>query len=80
MTTFAEELAVELLHRDGIKAVWELHRVASNAHRAGHKDVATGLLQVADAAEAICCRDRYPSAALTRHRRRRGGGATPQGH
>jgi hypothetical protein len=66
MMTFAEQVAVELLRRDGLKAVWELHVVASNAHRAGQQDVATGLLQVADAAEAICSRNRDCGEALQR--------------
>jgi aspartate aminotransferase-like enzyme len=49
--TFAEKLAVRLLAREGISAVWQLHVAAATAYRDGYKRAAETVLEIADAAE-----------------------------
>jgi hypothetical protein len=49
--TPAEIIALSLLARDGIVAIWGLHLSAAGAYRDGHKAVATGIIEIADAAE-----------------------------
>jgi len=49
--TFAEKLAVRLLAREGISAVWQLHVAAATAYRDGYKRAAETALEIADAAE-----------------------------
>ena len=49
--TPAEVTAWTLLDRDGIAAIWMLHLSAAAAYRAGHKAVAVGIIEIADAAE-----------------------------
>jgi hypothetical protein len=49
--TFAEKLAVRLLARDGISAVWQLHLAAATAYRDGYKRAAETVLEIANAAE-----------------------------
>jgi hypothetical protein len=73
MSTLAEQVAVELLRDDGIEVVWELHLIATDAHRRGHYEAANGLMEVAGAAEEICFRaieklDRDREPAASRHR------------
>jgi hypothetical protein len=47
----AETVALELLARDGIGAIGQLHIVASDAFRAGYPRAAQVLLDIAEAAE-----------------------------
>ena len=49
--TFTESLAVRLLARDGIAAIWQLHVAAAAAYRDGYQRAAETVLQIADAAE-----------------------------
>ena len=49
--TFTESLAVRLLARDGIAAIWMLHLSAAKAYRDGHKLAAAGIIEIAEAAE-----------------------------
>jgi hypothetical protein len=49
--TPAEIIALSLLARDGIAASWGLHQSAALAYRGGHKAVAAGVIEIADAAE-----------------------------
>jgi hypothetical protein len=51
LPTFTEKLAVRLLARDGIGAIWQLHVAAAAAYRDGYKRAADTVLQIADAAE-----------------------------
>jgi hypothetical protein len=51
MSTFVENIALELLARDGVPAVWQLHLAAAKAHRDGFTRAADALLQIADAVE-----------------------------
>ena len=48
---FAEKLAVKLLARDGISAVWQLHVAAAAAYADGHGRAAETVLEIAEAAE-----------------------------
>jgi hypothetical protein len=49
--TRAENLALTLLARDGIAAIWTLHLSAAAADREGHKAMAAGIIEIAEAAE-----------------------------
>jgi hypothetical protein len=49
--TPAEIIALSLLARDGIAAIWQLHLSAALAYRDGQKAAATGIIEIADAAE-----------------------------
>jgi aspartate aminotransferase-like enzyme len=51
VSTFAEQLAVRLLEREGISAVWQLHLAAAAAYRDGYRRAAETVLEIADAAE-----------------------------
>jgi hypothetical protein len=46
-----EELALDLLKRDGIAVIWLLHLTAAKAHREGHSRAAETLIEIGDAAE-----------------------------
>jgi hypothetical protein len=47
----AETVALELLARDEITAIWQLNLVAADAYRAGYPRAAKSLLEIAEAAE-----------------------------
>jgi hypothetical protein len=49
--TPAEILALTMLSRDGIAAIWLLHLAAARAYRDGHKAAAASVIEIADAAE-----------------------------
>jgi len=49
--TPAEIIALSLLARDGIAAIWGLHLSAALAYQDGHEAVAAGVIEIADAAE-----------------------------
>ena len=49
--TPAEMVALSLLAQDGIAAIWQLHLSAALAYRDGQKAAATGIIEIADAAE-----------------------------
>jgi len=46
-----EQLALSMLARDGIAAIWQLHLSAADAHRTGHPKAAVSILELAEAAE-----------------------------
>jgi hypothetical protein len=46
-----EQLALSMLARDGLAAVWQLHLSAADAHRTGHPKAAQSILELAEAAE-----------------------------
>ena len=52
-----EDLALGLLAREGIAAIWMLNMAAAAAHRAGYSLSAQSILELADAAE-----DAWPRA------------------
>jgi hypothetical protein len=49
--TFTQKLAVRVLAREGMTAIWELHVAAAEAYQRGHSSVAAMLIEIADAAE-----------------------------
>jgi hypothetical protein len=49
--SIAEAVALDLLARDGIGAIWQLNIVAADAHRSGHRRAAQSVLEIAEAAE-----------------------------
>lgn len=49
--TRTENLALRMLARDGIAAIWTLHLAAARAYRDGNKAMAATILEIADAAE-----------------------------
>ena len=49
--TWTENLALTMLAREGIAAIWQLHLSAARAYRDGQKAVAAGIIEIADAAE-----------------------------
>jgi len=49
--TPAQVIALSLLARDGVSAIWKLHLSAAGAYRDGHKSVAAGIIEIAEAAE-----------------------------
>jgi hypothetical protein len=60
--TNTEKLALAILARDGIAAIWKLNEAAADAHQTGHPHSAAAVLEIAeaDAAEAalLCARER----------------------
>ena len=56
--TFAQKLAVRILAREGMTAIWELHVAAAEAYQRGQSSVAAMLIEIADGAERewlLCC-------------------------
>src|ERR1700704_1382479 len=49
--TLSEKLALSILARDGISAIWQLHLAAADAHLTGHPIAAASIVEIADAAE-----------------------------
>jgi hypothetical protein len=49
--TLPEKLALSVLARDGIAAIWQLHVSAAEAHRSGYPRAAASILEIADAAK-----------------------------
>jgi hypothetical protein len=84
MTGLAESVALELLMRDGVEVIWQIHLAAAAAHRLGHRAGAETLLRIADAADRACGgHEDFQWAAcvdLKRRKRRRGRRSTmPRG-
>ena len=49
--TLADQLALMILARDGIAAIWQLNLEAAEAYRTGYPFAAESILEIADAAE-----------------------------
>jgi hypothetical protein len=49
--TLTEKLALRILARDGIAAIWQLHLDAAYAHRTSYPTAARAILELAEAAE-----------------------------
>jgi hypothetical protein len=49
--TLTEKLALDLLERDGIAVIWNIHLTAVEAYRDGHPRAAEILVEIGDAAE-----------------------------
>ena len=46
-----EKIAVSILAREGLAAIWKLHEAAADAHRTGHQRAAAAIVEIAEAAE-----------------------------
>jgi hypothetical protein len=53
MSELEESVARELLTRNGIGVIWQVHIAAETAYRAGNERAADILIKIADAAETI---------------------------
>ena len=49
--TRTENLALSMLAREGIAAIWTLHLAAARTYRDEHKTAAAAIIEIADAAE-----------------------------
>ena len=49
--TLTEQLALSMLARGGIAAIWQLHMAAADAYRTGHPKAAESIVELAEAAE-----------------------------
>jgi hypothetical protein len=54
--TLTEKLALSMLAREGIAAIWRLNEVAAEAHRTGHPLAAASIVEIANAAEEVWLR------------------------
>jgi hypothetical protein len=45
--TLTNQLALSMLAREGIAAIWYLHMAAANAHHTGHPAAAASILEIA---------------------------------
>ena len=50
-STLTERIALSILDREGIAAIWALHVAAAEAHRTSHPGAAAAILEIAEAAE-----------------------------
>jgi hypothetical protein len=50
-STLTERIALSILDREGIRAIWTLHVAAAKAHRQGHPAAAAAILEIAEVAE-----------------------------
>jgi hypothetical protein len=57
LRNLTETLALRMLAREGIAVIWQLHLVATQAHRNGCPGAAASILQIADAAEEAWFRE-----------------------
>lgn len=46
-----EKLAISILVREGVAAIWALHVAAAEAYRTGHPQAAAAILEIAEATE-----------------------------
>jgi hypothetical protein len=51
LDTLSEGIALRMLKRDGIAAIWQLQVAASISYRTGNPDAAASIMEIADAAE-----------------------------
>jgi hypothetical protein len=56
LTSYAEQVAANMLNRYGLAVIWELHLSAAKAYREGNGLAALSILDIADAAERIWLR------------------------
>jgi hypothetical protein len=54
--TLTEQLAISILAREGVSAIWHLYLSAAEAHRTGHSSASAAILDIAEAAEEIWLR------------------------
>jgi hypothetical protein len=63
--TMTEKLALTILARDGIAAIWQLHLASAEAHRSGYPSAAASIAEIAEAAEEAWMRAERASAAVS---------------
>ena len=51
-STLTERIALSILDREGVAAIWSLYIAAAQAHRTGHPGAAAAIQEIAEAAEA----------------------------
>ena len=54
--SLTEKLALSVLARERIAAIWQLHMAAADAHQTGYPRAAKAILEIAEAAEAAWLR------------------------
>jgi hypothetical protein len=62
--THTEDLALRLLARGGIAAIWQLHLAAAQAHHIGCRRAAAAVIEIAEAAERAWLRAEGQNALL----------------
>lgn len=62
--TGTEDLALKLLARGGIAAIWQLHLAAAHAHRMGCRHAAAAVIEIAEAAEQAWLRAEGETALI----------------
>jgi hypothetical protein len=55
-STYAEQVAANMLNRDGLATIWQLHLSAIEAHFGGNTLAGRYILDIADAAERVWLR------------------------
>jgi hypothetical protein len=50
-STLTERIALSILDREGVAAIWTWHVAAAEAHRTGHPRAAAAILEIAEATE-----------------------------
>ena len=59
--TRTESVALSMLARENIAAIWTLHLAAAKAYRDGHMVAAASIIEIADAAESEWLRRAKPT-------------------
>jgi len=54
--TMTEAIALRVLAREGIAAIWQLQVAAGIAYRTGHSGPAASIMEIAEAAERVLMR------------------------
>ena len=52
-STLTQRIALSILDREGVAAIWSLYIAAAQAHRTGHPGAAGAIQEIAEAAEAV---------------------------
>ena len=64
--TLTEGIALRMLARDGITAVWQLQVAAAAVYQGGNLSAAASILEIAEAAEREWLRSELPDAFVRR--------------
>src|ERR1700730_3515500 len=62
--TMTEKLALTMLARDGIAAIWQLHLASAEADRSGYPRAAASISEIAEAAEEAWMRAEAACVAI----------------
>jgi hypothetical protein len=60
--TMTEKLALTMLAREGVAAIWQLHLASAEAYRSGYPSAAASISEIAEAAEEAWMRAEGASA------------------